>query len=682
MKRTLLSVIVALVVLAGAYGIAGAVNGPHIDYRTGYAGGCSNTASACHSITKGTFLPSTLDKTIAPNEKDYNDFCVTCHNVAGEAHNKSAGSPSTNVYSGQTTLVPGSYKGTSHSWNGANGNAGTRTPTLATLVGYMDNGKAGCQTCHDAMEKATSGDQNIDWVAGLDQGDHMNYRITGYTSTSQHLAQYVKVYKNTVSTTRPTNSRTKNTYLVSPSLYTYDYATAMVTFSASQGTSFIYIDILQPYMRAGNTANALCLDCHNNRNDSAVSHAPGDGSKDNHPAILAYGHTQGLNDTLKATPDANIYLEGGNILCTSCHDPHNAPSNTGSMLRNAGNGGSDICTDCHKVNGFDGYSTQALLGNHNGGKHTSPTVCNDCHTGHNTNNIMLIKEVINGKRVNFLNFTGSNSFGNDTGSSVCEACHAATNYHKADGTGTGHNAGANCTACHSHAAGFAAGGDCGSCHGFPPDSGKAGPTGWADTTGDAHHAHKIYLEGAPFNLSGAAVCDRCHGNGGGTRGDHNTNKNTAGIDTSTWGGGTFSDNGTIGKANTADDTCSNVSCHTPATGTRTWAGGGGCDSCHGYPPATNAHAVMFDGATTAHLKRAGNAIYAAYTTYGQAGWMCGKCHNNTLDKHKNGLKDCAPGDGLGACGGEFTLTVTTTGSDVTCSNVACHGSGGTTPNWY
>jgi len=681
------------VILACGYASALAYDnnfaGPHIDYTPKYGINCfGNNMGACHAYTSSAFMPETLGQDIS---KDWTGWCLSCHNATGEAHERKPGSPSTNAYSlsNRTTLVPGSYSGDSHSWTGNIGNAGSRVPTLTYMETntHMPNGtKVTCQVCHQAMGK--SREDEIDWATATDSGDHLHFTF-GYSSTKQYLAKYMKVYRGT---SKPTYRRDRKAYLVDPSEYTYDPSNGTITFLAAQAPlAQIAVEIAQPYFREGNLANRLCLDCHTDRTDGSVSHEPGSGAKDSHPVVTAYGHTVGLNDTLKSSPDSNIYIEGGQILCTSCHDPHNADSDDGQMTRSADS--SDLCTDCHKANGFDGY-TSAVVANHNGNKHSAATKCLDCHTTHGSNNILLIKNTINGKTINFRNFAGSNSFGNDNGSSVCEACHTATNYHKSDGTGTGHNTGLDCTSCHPHSTGFRPTVDCGGCHGYPPDvaPSKAGPSGWADTTGDAHHAHKIYLEGAAFGLSGNAVCEQCHGTPI-PRGDHNTGKLTAGIDTGTWGnyaaiGGSwgtisFSDNGTDGKVNTGDDTCTNVSCHSSG-GTRQWAGGGGCNSCHGFPPATAAHSVQYATGTTAHLVSAGDPIYDAYTTYGQTGWPCGKCHNNTIDKHKNLQVDLAPGGSLAACGPatEFTINQTTPGSDVTCTNVRCHTAGKTTPNWF
>jgi len=476
-------VCVATLALAGhaaAWAYTTPVAAPHLDYRvfttasnSGYNGGCGN-GSACHSLTKDKFLPASIDTGATT---DFTNFCLSCHNAAGEAHEKAPGSPSTNAYVNFTGLDKGaSYKGDSHSWRGIKGNAATRTPpTLGTA--HMPGGnKITCQVCHEGMGKMT-GEENIDWASTTDNGDHMGYKVNNgavprTTGTRQHLAQYVRVYRTASTKSRDANSRTKKQYLVSPSEYTYDPVTATVTFKVSQTTKKIYVDIPMPYLRMSNQSNRMCLDCHVDRTDtSAVSHEPGSGVKDNHPVMVGYGYNSGLHDTLKASPDSNIFIlyttGGATVLCTSCHSMHSGGSEDGQLLRSKTTEGSDVCTGCHKTNGFDGI-TSGLLANHNGSKHANgPTVCLDCHTTHGTRNIMLIKNKINGKDINFKNFSGANSMGMDTGSSVCEACHTNTNYHLSSNAvgGQGHNTSNSCIKCHSHATGFSAGGgSCRDCH--------------------------------------------------------------------------------------------------------------------------------------------------------------------------------------------------------------------------
>ncbi|MGC2423651.1 MAG: cytochrome c3 family protein [Nitrospirota bacterium] len=744
MKKTVFSVVVALAVLVGAYGLARAADSPHKDYRPGYTdSSCNNGGgAACHAIPKSTFLPADIADSLAT---DYTGFCVSCHNSAGEAHQKNPGSSSTNNYVNHTGININASTGNSHSWNGVIGNAGTRIPTLpgfktdyngnvftdGTVHMVLANNtsyEVRCQTCHQAMKKVV---ENFNYAPTM-SSDYTNYQISGASSTKQYLAQYIRVYRNGPQPTI-TNSRTKKQYLVDPSEYTYNYQTATVTFKVAQpSNTYINVDIGEPYLRDDNTANAVCVDCHADRPSQEVSHAPGIGIKSNHPASgqgisVNMGYGYGLHSTILPQATGNAYIENGKVYCTSCHKQHNAPSTNGELTRESD--GSALCSDCHKTK-LNGYSTANSVNIHNGDLHTAnnepATECLDCHTTHNSNNIMLIKNVINGKRVNFQSFTGARSFGPDTGFGICEVCHSATSHHLSnnDATGLGHNTGADCTICHSHSNGFQpTGGTCDACHGFPPGvGGKAGPTsyGWADTTGNMHAAHYQNFIPAKFpGLTGLAICQLCHGNEPIT-GNHPQNLNTANIDISSttywqgkWGTASFSDGGTNGKSNTADDSCTNVACHS-TSGTRSWGGGNAgngpyglaCDSCHEYPgsaindwPTTNGHSVRstFNQVSTMILRSTGvidatkgaikhlsaatayNARTDYYATVTGDKNKCGKCHTNNPN-HTNGTIVVVP-NGYGAWGRNFNPQVIQSGQSARCTNVACHFNR-ETPNWY
>jgi len=483
MKRILGTAILGLLICSGAAYAVTTPSPPHTNYRPGYITGCSSNGTACHQLSKGLFLPETLDITNPPNERDYTNFCLACHNAAGEAHNKSVGTPSTNAYNNLTAFrFYSSYRGDSHSWNGRNNGAGTRTPTLdgfkktsgGTGADYMPGGKVTCQVCHEGMGKR-QGVENIDWAPATDQGDHLHFTF-GNLSTRQYLGQYIKVYRDSNPIAKPGNSRTRGNYLVSPSEYSYDYSAATVKFKAAQPSpTYIYVDIPQPYFREDNTGNRVCLDCHNDRQNASVNH-PGSAlrPKDNHPAVVNYGYGFGSHTTLRNATTVRLYIEGGRVLCTTCHDPHNAQGKNGSLLREADP--STLCLDCHD---------QSKVALHKGGKHPKytntssiPTGCTECHSPHNTGNVYLVRDRVKTpggavRAASFKRYTGASSFGEDTGGSICEVCHTNTKYHKSDGTGTGHNTRKNCLSCHKHSTGFSpAGGSspCYDCH-----DGSGGP---------------------------------------------------------------------------------------------------------------------------------------------------------------------------------------------------------------
>jgi len=715
--RTKAAFLLLIISLFGGYGVgwaAPSASSPHSDYTPLYSniGTCGGSyQGACHTYTKGSFLPVTIDNYAKTN---FTKFCLSCHNSAGIAHDKSAGSPSTNTYPN----VTGIYSGNSHSWNGVVGNAGTVTPTLFEGTNHMPgSNKVTCQVCHEGMDKV-AGIQNLPvyppsrQIVDTTRVNDTTFQLTGVTPpTKQFLAHYLTVYRDGTFWSSPGPTRKARTkYVVDQSEYTYDYSTATITFlQAQNATDYIYAEIPQPYFRDTNEGNAMCLNCHQDRTSSSVTHSPGTGVNNSHPVVVPYGNISGLHATLKAQADGNIYIEGGQVLCTSCHDPHNAASDDGQITRSANS--SDLCTDCHKTNGFDGYTgSQAFVANHNGSKHTAPTECLDCHTPHNTTNIMLLKTQINGRTINFQNFSGAQSFADESGNSVCEACHTNTGHHRNDAVFNStnkHHTDDKCTKCHPHSTGFglASGTGCDSCHGFPP---LPAPSCWTnETTGGSHTSHMTHLNASKFGyLTGVDACNQCHGNGSGTRGDHSlatdcTGKDSAGMDSTTWqswtsaggnwGAAVFSDGSTIGKVSVLDDTCTNVSCHSSG-GTRIW-GASDCDSCHGYPTSvfhnltSGGHKVQYDGVSATHLPASGyNAKTDDYVTMTTDVTKCGKCHYNSLGtdaNHRNTVLNLQASGNV-ACGPAtaFTINQTTPGSNVTCSNVKCHIANKSTPNWH
>jgi predicted CXXCH cytochrome family protein len=499
-------------------------------------------------LSKSKFLPEDLPSSYT--NSNYNNFCLSCHNTSGEAHDKSPGSASTNRYDNMTgSFVPGSYTGDSHSWNGAAKGAGTRIPTDAQLAGHMPNSRVLCQTCHGAMDKSREENIASDSSSAQvvfttnDNGDLRTYRFLNGadTFTKPYLTTQILVYRNSAwGTSPPANRRTRKQSLANPSEYTYYPATATVVFKTAQpvsASSPIFVEIPQPYFRASNQANAVCLDCHQNRRDTAVTHPAGAQAVDNHPVQVSFGHTNGMHDTLLPAPESNIYIEGGQVLCTSCHKPHNSPSKDGGLVREAK--ASELCGDCHKINGFRGHTT-GLLSNHSGAKHTGgAVVCLNCHTTHATTNVMLIRNDLRGTQVNFRNLSGANSLGSDGGVAVCQACHTKTKFQTKSGGAGGHNTGKNCLKCHPHNKGFQASGGggapCYPCHdgslaqnikslmGLDGVGGKPSRHNIAfdnaSTSSCLTMCHTSNHESGGFNLHTTvelAVCLKCHSGAPGT----------------------------------------------------------------------------------------------------------------------------------------------------------------------
>ncbi|MEL4455100.1 cytochrome c3 family protein [Lutimonas vermicola] len=205
-----------------------------------------------------------------------------------------------------------------------------------------------------------------------------------------------------------------------------------------------------PFLRVDNTGDAMCKDCHIQRD---VQRFQDGGDKGSHPVGIIYSGT----GSVKTTPTGSIKTVGGKVECSSCHGVHDVLdngtasgglTNDGNLLRTTND--VNLCLDCHNYIGHSGYD------------------CLDCHEVHNTvdgtigSNIMMIRDNIDtpgGNRpVVFLNRSGPDSFVNTTGSrdGICVVCHESLshdNYN--DDILVNHDdasdkAGQTCTSCHLH----------------------------------------------------------------------------------------------------------------------------------------------------------------------------------------------------------------------------------------
>ncbi len=223
-----------------------------------------------------------------------------------------------------------------------------------------------------------------------------------------------------------------------------------------------HLQTYPPFLRADNTNDALCKDCHSARNVGLYSFNPS--NKGSHPVGITYN---GVDPRLTATPVAPFSLVNSKIECSSCHQLHYATSTDGNLLKATNN--SALCLNCH------------TYGTHMGME------CLKCHQPHNNNktNIFLIGDSIStpssGKKaVIFSAETGSNSYadGDATYNGVCEVCHTSTTYHRNNSSGNhSHNPAMSCISCHPHEDAFMPSGDCLSCHNVAQDNGDGIPAG-------------------------------------------------------------------------------------------------------------------------------------------------------------------------------------------------------------
>jgi predicted CxxxxCH...CXXCH cytochrome family protein len=153
-------------------------------------------------------------------------------------------------------------------------------------------------------------------------------------------------------------------------------------------------------------------------------------------------------------------------------------------------------------------------------------------------------------------------------------------------------------------------------------------------------------------------------------------------------------NGTTCQA-TQDEAC--TTCHAHDKG----FAAGGCDSCHGYPPATASHATHYGFDVGTGDGYGSTKVTADYA--GQIGspnvyvFGCGNCHSTDMGLHRNGTVDIVlndPGAPAGSLKARNPVNAAyTPGGTVyhddrglpytlgTCSNVYCHSSGQANPTY-
>jgi len=487
----------------------------------------------------------------------------------------------------------------------------------------------------------------------------------------------------------------------------------------------------KPFLRAANTNDALCLNCHAPRITPSGTAVTG-----SHPiAYRAYSTVYKLNTTAfrrtplspnPNNPTAKLgnYLSSGKVVCTTCHATHYADSSSatldnrstangfavddpakglkgslqnskGQLLRTDPIGSSasaiNICSSCHK-------ETKNL--NHN--KNGQNVQCDHCHAAHvdytgdgsSPNQYLVRRDFSNisissgklaaGKKAIYNTATSLRFMRND-GKGICQVCHTpppGVTIHTQLDTRKG-----DCLGCHKHSDGFSFAG-CDSCHGQPPVQGKAAPGYTA--LDEAFTPHATHADKAYYNYG----CKNCHYDG--TRKDsHNTSPasyQSVFIDTAGSVGALAGFPNIQANYDKANKTCANVYCHSngnPRNGTMTfqpnpfsWANGKGkilgtsteCSTCHDSTTLnTNAHYVHV---TTANIK-------------------CYVCHDATVtsagaikdrDKHANGSKDVIfVNQPLNYVGGVFTASFDPAPGSATCTN-SCHTNGAganppTLPKW-
>jgi len=307
----------------------------HYNYDAYLSGG---DCSYCH-IQQQTFS--------GPDIAEDRSFCVSCHNPAGVAHETAPAPPGMHYGFGSVT------------------SAGLRYPTYGNITaGEYDNrpyaglgagGSVACSTCHNVMRKT----EDIGRVWELTTtSDNVTYYLQ-YGPWSDYAYLEPEVYRDSVLWSGPFYSAGRKQYRVDGSEYVYDETAGSVTFPVAQDPSdYVYVTLRYPSLRANNSANKLCTDCHveqtHQSENCLTCHTP-HGS----------GNLAGVRETLR-TPDrtelpvrfesvtgVNSFADGDGVydgVCEVCHTSTRYHTRDGSGFVNHSGGfdrsGSD-CTLCH-----------------------------------------------------------------------------------------------------------------------------------------------------------------------------------------------------------------------------------------------------------------------------------------------------------------------------------------------
>ncbi|WP_020674949.1 CxxxxCH/CxxCH domain c-type cytochrome [Geopsychrobacter electrodiphilus] len=477
---------------------------------------------------------------------------------------------------------------------------------------------------------------------------------------------------------------------------------------------------------------------------------------------LCHGGAAAVN--LAVTGAKAVWSAGGPVACESCHGDYAqanvsgalAPVRAGAAYDTNGHGKPGVakaCVDCHNHAGDHiGYTTKRLnlisgkdfnlvpndfcnachttltnsaVHNANGASGTSndALLCVTCHDQHGQNggqDAMIASTIQTHTVSGFTSRSARASYANAGNTGVCQVCHDPNDPTATDGlikhfnrtSGAAelatHNAGTNCTVCHSHTSSpiFKPSG-CNGCHGggtvgsfasnYWPD-GNDGAAGPNDAGRHLTHmnnlAQRVYgmtavqlLSQPTADAAQKALCEYCHaaltndsdhGNNANLPAEVFVDKDGIRHAKSLWGAADPDATYTAGS-------CSNVDCHNSkvtGTGTFGWkdAGTTTCTMCHtpgaaGANPTTGLHTVT----------QAGVTVHDATLGAG-----CTECHNalpaigNTAaSTHINGsfsvdsAVNTAAERGISVAGNITSFTEAAVGTSDSCAS-NCHSDAG---NW-
>jgi predicted CXXCH cytochrome family protein len=340
------------------------VDAPHDGSAT--LGTCE-TCHQIHNATGGTLI----------NAVDNNTACSNCHNTPAATINPARlGLP----WISEDQAVPGNG-GAQHRWDAlaASPAFGAALPTDGEMLKRIKDGRIQCAACHDPHADVKAFDPTA-LHTSLAPGTAT--AVTGGTATmtmaltAPAAAATTKGYRvqvlrisgatfelgishNAKTTDGPVNWLNHNgtSWVAGTSAGTGtkfwttgaavaldDGASVQVTFTGTAAVGqFWDFYISYAHLRASNVADAMCLQCHATRNQNhTYVEGPGDGVKVfSHPVNVALNvngkgydranvlDANGLTQTVgDGNPTNDLTLVSGAVLCTTCHNVHNADSNS------------------------------------------------------------------------------------------------------------------------------------------------------------------------------------------------------------------------------------------------------------------------------------------------------------------------------------------------------------------
>ncbi|MDD5773470.1 MAG: cytochrome c3 family protein [bacterium] len=179
----------------------------------------------------------------------------------------------------------------------------------------------------------------------------------------------------------------------------------------------------------GDFVTQLCVSCHNK--DGSAKNKPID--KYSHPTDKSIKKADGTS-SMPLFDEMGKQKPEGNVLCTSCHDPHvwdpkkldttfnkNREGDfTNSFLRKPNNAKSEFCKDCHEDKFFventehDMSVTAPNAKNIEGKTSSEGGICSACHLVHNGKERKIWAREVS-------------QIGKDTSANLCFSCHSEKN---------------------------------------------------------------------------------------------------------------------------------------------------------------------------------------------------------------------------------------------------------------